>query len=262
MLKAIYTPVSGAVSQERVLEILSNNLANVNTTGFKGDSVTFKILEPEPEKHYRNPLPPANYKVDLDHLMPLRGNEVSYVGVSGVHRDNTQGPAINTRNPTDLMINGRGYFSVHTPQGVRYTRDGGFSLSQDGVLTTKTGHPILGQKGNVYLRSNQFYVNTRGEIYQDGELVDRLAIYDFSKPEALERAGENLLFYNGSDKGRSLLKQPSVSQGQLEGSNVNAIKSMTAMILAHRFYEAYQKAVSNYDSMMEKSSNTIGEVRA
>lgn len=261
-MKGIFTPLSGAVAQERVLEVLSNNLANLNTTGFKGDSVTFEVLNPEPEKNYKTPLPPANYKVNFDDLMPLIGNEIKYVGVSGIERDLTQGPVINTRNKTDLMIEGKGYFTVMTTEGVRYTRDGSFSLNSDGVLTNKAGHPIQGEKGSIYLRSGQFDVNHLGEVYQDGQLIDRLLIVDIPDARALERAGGNLLIFGGTEDGIARIDAPVIRQGQLEGSNVNAIKSMTSLIMAHRSFEAYQRAVKNYDSMMEKSSNTIGEVRA
>ncbi len=261
MLKSIYTPVSGALAQERVLEIISNNLANLNTVGFKGDSVTFEQLLPEPEKKYVDPLPPANYKVDLEKLSPLRGNEVAYVGISGIHRDTTQGPAISTHNPTDFMIEGEGMFAVQTPDGIRYTRSGAFELNSDGVLTTKAGHPVLGIKGNIFLRSAQFEVNGHGEIYQDGELVDRLQLYKVADQSALERVGENYFLYGGAPQDLAVQTNPSVRQGFLEGSNVNAIKNLTAMILAHRSFEAYQKAVSNYDQIMEKTSNSIGDVR-
>ena len=96
MQKSIYTPLSGAIAQERVLDILANNLANTHTVGFKSEQVSFKLLEPEPRRNYKDPLPPANYKIPFEELLPLRGNELSYVGVSGVSRDMSQGSAIHT----------------------------------------------------------------------------------------------------------------------------------------------------------------------
>ena len=262
MLKSIYTPVSGALTQERVLEVISNNLANMNTAGFKGDHVGFEVLLPEPNKRYQDPLPPANYKVDLEKMMPLRGNEVAYVGVSEIKRDETQGPAISTSNPTDMMVEGKGMFVVQTPEGTRYTRNGNFSLSPEGVLTTKAGDPVLGQKGHVAVRSGQFEVNTLGEVYQDGRMVDRLQVMEFSEQANLERVGDNYFIFGGSPDQMQPGQNYGVRQGYIEGSNVNAVKNLTAMILAHRSYEAYQKAVSNFDQMMEKSSNSIGEIRA
>ena len=261
MLKSIYTPLSGAVASERVLEIIANNLANVSTTGFKGEKVSFKLLDPEPYKNYKDPLPPANYKVPFEELMPFRGNEVAYVGVSGVSRDMTQGSPIATKNPLDVMIEGKGFFSVHTKEGVRYTRNGAFSLSQDGALVDKNGFPVLGEKGNIFLHGQNININHLGEVYQDGELIDTLIVKDFKNPTNLEKVGMNHFLYNGLEEEVVTVEYPSVKQGFLESSNVNAIKNLTDMILAHRSYEAYQQAIKNYDSMMEKSNNTLGEVQ-
>lgn len=262
MLKAIYSPMSGALAQEKVLEIIANNLANANTVGFKGDTVTFKLLNPEPEKNYQSPLPPANYKVDLNSLGPLRGNDIAYVGVSGIERDESQGPVMQTGNPTDLMIEGEGLFAVHTPEGIRYTRSGQLAISPDGVLMTPSGHPVLGEKGMVSVQAGKFEVNRLGEIYQNDQLIDRIPVYKFEDQAQLERAGTNLWFYGGPESGRTPNTEAFVMQGALEGSNVNAMKNLTSMIVAHRSYEAYQKAISNYDKMMDISNNQLGAVRA
>lgn len=261
MLKNIYTPVSGALSQERVLEIISNNLANVNTVGFKGDQVAFELLEPEPDRNYKSPIPPANYKVSMDQVMPFKGNEMAYVGIADVSRDRSQGPAISTRNSTDLMIEGEGLFQVSTTEGMRYTRAGNLNISPDGALVTTAGHPIMGEKGPIHVRSNQFDINANGEVYQDGQLLDRIQLFKPQQESQLERVGSNYFINNGPEEAMERVGTPRMTQGFLEGSNVNAIKSLTAMIVAHRSYEAYQKAISNYDHMMEKSSNVLGEVR-
>lgn len=262
MLKAIYSPMSGALAQEKVLEIIANNLANANTVGFKGDTVTFKLLTPEPEKNYQSPLPPANYKVDLNSIAPLKGNDIAYVGVAGIERDESQGPAVQTGNPTDLMIEGDGMFEVNTPEGVRYTRSGQLSISPDGVLMTPAGHPVLGEKGMIALQAGKFEVNRLGEVYQNDQLIDRIPVYKFDDQSQLERSGMNLWFYGGPEEGKNVNPQALISQGALEGSNVNAMKNLTSMIIAHRSYEAYQKAISNYDKMMDISNNQLGVVRA
>ena len=262
MLKAIYSPMSGAIAQEKVLEIIANNLANANTVGFKGDQVTFKLLNPEPEKNYKSPLPPANYKVDLTEQFPLHGNDIAYVGVAGIHRDESQGPAIQTNNPTDLMIEGEGMFAVHTEEGIRYTRSGQLSISADGVLMTPAGHPVVGEKGVITVKGGKFEVNRLGEVYQNNNLVDRIPVYKFKDTEQLERSGMNLWFYGGPDDGKVVNRDANISQGSLEGSNVNAMKNLTSMIIAHRSYEAYQKTISNYDKMMDISNNQLGTVRA
>ncbi|MCX6129923.1 MAG: flagellar hook-basal body protein [Proteobacteria bacterium] len=262
MLKNIYTPLAGAISQERALETIANNLANVNTVGFKGDSVTFTLQNPEPFKNYPDPLPPANFKQDLGDVFPLHGNDMSYVGIAAMERDFSQGSAITTHNPYDVMLEGKGFLSAQTPEGVRYSRAGDLTVSQDGVLVTKQGDPVLGEKGLIYVRGTQFEINSLGEVFQDGQLMDKLKIVDFAKPKELERVGANYYHFGGRDEDIIPAKDARVRQGFLEASNVNSIKSLTSMIVAHRSYEAYQKAVANYDKMMEKSSNSIGDVRA
>lgn len=262
MQNSIYTPLSGAIAQERLLDVIAHNLANVNTPGFKGKTVSFSLVEPEPQKNYSDPHPPAPFKRDISEVYPLVGNDIAYAGVSAdVRDDDSQGPAGITHSPTDIMIEGRGMFLVQTPDGDRYTRAGNFTLNPNGVLTTQAGHPVQGERGAIVLRSQKFEVNRLGEVYQDGQLVDRLLVYDFPHDASLERTGQNYFYFEGPNEHRLRVDAPSMRQGFLEGSNVNAMKNLTAMILAHRSYEAYQKAVSNFDKMMDKSSNTLGEVR-
>jgi flagellar basal-body rod protein FlgF len=262
MLKNIYTPLAGAISQERALEAIANNLANVNTVGFKGDSVTFSLQEPEPFKNYPDLIPPANYKEDISNVFPLRGNDMSYVGIAALERDFSQGPAVNTENRYDLMLEGEGFFSVQTDKGLRYMRAGDLTVSPEGALVSKQGDPILGEKGAIFVRGTEFTVNTQGEVFQDGQLIDKLKIVSFRNPKELERVGQNYYHFGGPPEDLRSPTKMAVRQGFLEASNVNAVKNLTAMIIAHRSYEAYQKAVSNYDQMMEKSSNSIGDVRA
>lgn len=261
MLKNIYTPLSGAIAQERAIEVIANNLANINTTGFKGDKVTFTLQNPDPYPNYKSPIPPANYKVGFKDLMHLKGNDLNYAGVAGMERDDSQGPALVTNNPYDLMIEGEGYFKVQTNEGARYTRSGDITLSSDGALVTKSGDPILGDKGVIFLRDGEFKINRAGEVYQGDQLIDKIQLFKFDDKDLIERTGQNYLYYTGAESGVLRVENPAIRQGLLEGSNVNAMKNMTAMIIAHRAYEAYQKAVKNYDSMMEKSSNSVGAVR-
>jgi flagellar basal-body rod protein FlgG len=261
MEKAIYTPLAGAIAQERVLEMIANNMANVNTVAFKGDRATFTLQEPEPEKRYDSPLPPANYKVAMENLLYQRGDDIFNVGVADVSRDLSQGPAVQTQNPTDVMIEGEGFFKVQTPDGERYTRAGNFTLNRDGILSTSEGFPVMGEKGDILVHGPGFQINDSGEVWQDGHMVDRIQLVKFDDDKALDRAGMNLFQYAGTPEGVKKAAS-SMRQGFIEGSNVNAIKNLTDMIIAHRSYEAYQKAVQNYDKMMDKSSNAIGEVRA
>ncbi len=261
MLKSIYTPLSGAIAQERALEIIANNLANANTNAYKAEKVTFRKLVAEPFKNYATPLPPANYKVDLEDVMPLKGNEIAYVGVDQVYKDMTKGGEQITGNPLDVMLDSEGFLVVNTPQGERLTRDGALTINSNGILTSKNGDPILGERGNIVVNGQNFEITVNGEIYENDRFVDKLLVKNVSDAAQLEKVGGNLYFYGGPEEEMNTLKFPQVIQGSLERSNVNVVESLANMILAHRSYEAYSKALKNYDSMMEKSSNTIGEVR-
>ena len=158
------------------------------------------------------------------------------------------------------MLQGDGCLEVQTAEGAPYTRAGDLSLSNDGILTTKMGDPVQGEKGLIYVRSTDFEINKQGEIFQDGQLVDKLKLVAFDNKKELEKVGNNYYYFGGDESTIKNAGNLQVQQGFLEGSNVNAIKSMTSMIVAHRSYEAYQKAVSNYDKVMDKSSNVIGQV--
>jgi flagellar basal-body rod protein FlgG len=187
---------------------------------------------------------------------------MAYVGVADIIRDSAQGPAISTGNPTDLMIEGEGFLRVQTPDGERYTRNGVLSVSPDGILTSSDGYPVMGDKGDIVLKGSSFQINDQGEVWQNGHLADKLKVFTFANETQLERVGLNYFYYGGEPEGVKPVALPHVRQGFLEGSNVNAIKNLTDMIVAHRSYEAYQKAVSNYDQIMQRSSNSIGEVKA
>ena len=126
---------------------------------------------------------------------------------------------------------------------------------------TPGGQPILGEKGVITVATGKFEVNRLGEVYQNNQFVDRIPVHKFSNPSELERSGMNLWFYGGPDAGKTINRDAGISQGSLEGSNVNAMKNLTSMIVAHRSYEAYQKAISNYDKMMDISNNQLGSLR-
>ena len=149
MLKNIYAPLSGGLAQEKVLEIIANNLANANTSGFKEEQVTFRAMSADPWPSYPSTLPPQPYKMDMKELYPLRGNEMGYVALADVSTSFQQGTLSQTSNPLDVALQGDGMFAVNTPFGERFTRDGSFTLSPEGVLTTKNGAMVQGTSGVI-----------------------------------------------------------------------------------------------------------------
>lgn len=260
MLKNVYTPLSGALAQERVFEILANNLANANTVGFKEENVTFKLLTPEVDAHRSPPMPVANYTSSWQDLYPTHGNEMKYVGVSGVSRNDAMGSAIVTKNPLDVMIESQGYLAVNTTDGLRYTRNGSLAVNPDGILVDKFGSPVSGSNGSIVLGNSKVMINSHGEIYQEGEYIDRLLVFTIEDPRHLEKVGNNYYHYNGPEEMRVEANSPQIQQGVLESSNVNTIKNLTNLILAHRSYEAYQKSIKSYDNIMEKANSSLARV--
>lgn len=249
----------GGVLQERVIEIISNNLANINTTAFKEDEIAFKAHETDPWPSYKTPHPPAPFKLQMDEQYPLKGNEISYVTLSEIKTTHIQGSLQKTANETDLAIQGEGFFEVMTPFGERLTRDGGFRISSDGNLMTKNGYMVQGENGPITgLTGESLKVLPSGEVYSGNRFIDKLKVVAFNDKGSLERLGENLWTHNGSPD--NIIKaNPEITQGYLESSNVNPMKNLTNLIIAHRTYEALQKTVKAHDETMQ-NANKISEL--
>jgi flagellar basal-body rod protein FlgF len=261
MVRNIYGPLSGGVAQEKVLEILSNNIANANTTGFKEEQVSFAALESNPWPSYKSPLPAAPFKTDMRAVFPLHGNEMGYSALANVSTSHVQGGLRETGNDLDAAIQGDGFFTVNTPFGERFTRDGSFSLTPDGTLTTKTGAVVQGERGPISGLSGQnVKILPGGEVYAGSEFVDKLKVVAFEDTKTLQKLGDNLFVHDGAPENRKPATGQ-VSQGYLESSNVNPMRNLTNMIVAHRTYEALQKAVKSHDDSMQLSANRIGEVQ-
>ncbi|MEN9809918.1 MAG: hypothetical protein RLZZ488_1485 [Pseudomonadota bacterium] len=260
MLKNIYAPLSGGMVQERVLEILANNVANMNTTGFKEEQVTFAALEANPWNSYPNALPPAQFKLDMREIYPLHGNEMGYVTLSNVETSHIQGGLKRTGVNTDLAVQGNGFFTINTPFGERFTRDGSFALTPEGTLVTKNGASVMGERGAITgLSEGNLRILPDGEVYNGDKFVDKIKITAFNDNKLLQRLGDNLFVHDGPPE-NLVQSKGELTQGYLESSNVNPMKNMANMIIAHRTYEALQKAVKSYDNTMQLSAQKVGEV--
>lgn len=261
MLRNIFGPLSGGIGQERVLEVLANNIANANTTAFKEDEVTFSSLAANPWPNYSNPLPPAPFKKDMSDVFPLHGNDMNYVAVSDVQTTFKQGSLQKTENPLDLAVEGEGFFSIQTPFGERFTRDGSFTLTPDGMLATKNGFIVQGENGAISgLKEGDVKILDSGEVYNGDKYIDKIKVTAFADNSLLQRLGSNLFVHDGPPD-NIVVPMGRVSQGYLESSNVNPMKNMTSMIIAHRAYEALQKTIKAHDETMHLSSTKIGETQ-
>lgn len=261
MLKNIYAPLSGGTAIERKIEIISNNLANVNTNGFKEELITFESQKPNPWPSYANPLPPAHYKMDMRELWPLRGNEMEYTVVGEVKTDFSQGGMRETGSRLDAALEGDGFFAVMTPFGERFTRDGSFTLNSDGMLMTRNGGIVQGEKGAIVgLSEGNVRILPTGDVYAGEAFVDRIRTVSFTDNKQIQKLGENVFVHDGPPS-NTQPSQARIAQGFVETSNVNPMKNLTNLIVAHRTYEALQKAIRAHDDTMQMTNTKVAEVQ-
>jgi flagellar basal-body rod protein FlgF len=248
MSDAVYQATAGALIQQYRLDILSNNLANVNTVGFKEDRAYFRLLETEPMAL------PGEDGDAMPTMEPVLSGDPSleyYVNFS-------QGPLRQTGNPLDLAIEGDGFFNVQSPEGVKYTRKGNFVLGENGLLTTSDGYPVLGQSGNIQLEEGgTVTIDQEGNIQVDGDTVDSILVTRFPDSQNLQKVGES--FFMALDNGASAIPSEkfAMMQGYVELANVEPVRGMVDMIDTLRTFEAYQKILETLD---EVDSQVVGDV--
>lgn len=243
MLRGIYIAGSGMLAESVRQEVVANNLANALTTGYKRTDVA---AEPFKEFLVRNMAMPGQPEIGPINM----GSQISKLDVVA-----KQGPLKSTGNPLDLALVGDGWFSVRTPAGTRYTRDGSFSVSADGTLVTKEGHAVLGQNGPLRVASGSpVGITQDGTVSQDGRVVGRLDITALT-PASIAKEGDNLV--SGTPGGTTTAR---VRQGFLEGSTVNVVSEMVELIRVVRSFEANQKAVQSQDETLGQAISKVGVV--
>lgn len=240
MIKGIYASAVGMIPNKLKIEIISNNLANIDTTGFKKDNVFIRILE--------------NAALDIN---KSGGDELSGLWVAK-YTSFEQGSLRQTGNPLDIALNGKGFFVVQTPNGLRYTRNGSFTIAEDGTVVNSNGHALLGSSGVIRfpditkLESLEIKITKNGEIYVGDRLIDKIRVAWFEDLSKLKKEGSNYFFVEESPSEIELTKEFEIFQGFLEGSNVNAIEELVKMIEASKIYEANYKMVQHQDETLAK----------
>jgi flagellar basal-body rod protein FlgG len=223
---------------QKLMDITANNIANVNTTGFKSDSVSFNDM-------YQREL--GFNKEYFDGIGTL-GSGPTF---TGQYSDFSVGSMQQTSNPLDVAITTQnGMFAVNTPQGTRYTRDGSFKRAPDGTLTNISGYPVLDSQGNsIVLPQGQLSIADNGEMEVDGKAVAKLGIYDGT----FAKEGENLWSAPDATADAS----PAMKQSYLEGSNVNPMMAMIDMIKINRAIEMAQKSIQSEDDSSGKLISSL-----
>jgi len=259
MLKGLYTAYTGMINEQNRMDVLSNNLANADTIGFKKEGATSQSFDS---------LLVDKIKDDSEYIRQARriGKINPGVKVGEGYTDYSQGSFQVTNNTYDLAIGGKGFFTVEFTNkagetSTLYTRDGNFDVTNDGYLVTTDGDYVLGKGGNkIKIDPTQDVVfNEAGEIYQNDKKVAQLQLTDFEDYNYLEHYGEN---YYTPVEGATLTDATdcSINQGYLEVSNVSIVSEMVQMISVSRQYEANQKIIQTYDSSLEIAVNQLGKV--
>jgi flagellar basal-body rod protein FlgF len=229
------------VRATRELEVVSHNLANSSTAGFKRELLNnWQLTSPE-------------------HSLAGHPEAANYVDVRS--RDFNQGSIHETGRETDLAIQGPGFFKVQTPRGVRYTRNGSFHLSSDFELITKEGYLVLGKDGPITLdsRDKQFGIDSEGGIHLDKNLADRVYVVDFPNSQDLRADGQTYLV-PGPLAGEAMeAKDARLHQGSIEESNVDLVAESIALVDIHRRYEGYLKVLETFAASDRKVVEEIGQ---
>ncbi|GHV75273.1 flagellar basal body rod protein FlgG [Spirochaetia bacterium] len=271
MIRGWYTGASGMRAQQWKLDAVANNLANVDVNGYKKDLAVHKAF-PEmlmrrmnDDGVYRHPFGSADEA-------PIVGKLGTGVELNELYTDFQQGSMKETENDFDIALDGKGFFTVMTPWGERYTRNGAFILGKEGYLETKEGYPVMGENGPLQVKANNFQVDKEGGVWinaayadpallvgrenntwDDTVLLDKLKLVDFDLDRYLQKQGSSL--YRATDtSGEAQIMErgqsPRVVQGFVETSNVDPVLEMVQMIEVNRAYEANQKVIQSEDSML------------
>ena len=251
----LYINLSGIVSEGKKMDIVTNNLANINTVGYKSEGLVFGDFLSQKAISAEN----AGDK------MPLADNQYPIMLYS--FNNFSQGALKHTGNRLDLAIQGDGFFAVKTPNGVKYTRNGAFSLNGDEQIVTQEGFPVLGTNGKpiaITERGSDITIAKNGIINilnpqtDENEYAGQIGIVDFKNPELLSRNGGNLFSVNKKSGKPALNDNADIEQGYLEESNVNEIKNMVELIDIDQTRTTMMNVLKSYSQVDSTAINTVG----
>jgi flagellar basal-body rod protein FlgG len=266
-------------AQQWRLDAVANNLANVDVDGYKRDMAAFKafpellVRRQDDDGVYGHPFGSAD-------AAPVVGKMGTGVELNELYTSFEQGPLKETQSDFDIALDGKGFLTVATPWGERYTRNGSFQLGKEGYLETKEGYPVLGEKGPLKVKANNFQVDKDGRVWinaayaedpglmisrenntwEETALLDTLRIVDFEIDRYLEKQGSSLYRESDTSGPARIMEEgarPAVIQGFVEGSNVDPVVEMVQMIEVNRAYEANQKIIQTEDAALGTLINQV-----
>jgi flagellar basal-body rod protein FlgG len=253
-MRDLYIALSGAIALEKNLTVVANNLANVNTAGFKQDRAVFQSFLPKivPSAIEASVAP----EVDLPPPPSDPFGDKVFARMAMTYVDFSQGQLRETLNPLDLSIEGPGFFVIATDEGERYTRAGSFHLSPQGELITAQGWPVQGAGGAIQLNSANAAVAEDGTIVVDGQQSGRVRVVQFDDQRVLDKVGGNLFALAAPEaqpRNTDADDQVRVRQNVLEYSNVNPVEELVRLIKIERSYEMTEKAIAMIDQAYQST---------
>ncbi len=264
MVKGLYTAWTGMINEQNRLDILSNNLANADTNGYKKEGATNQTFADELA---------IKIKDTSAYGLPQGLGRMSMgVHIGETYTDYAQGNYKVTEGRTDFALDGAGFFAIEYTDkagntSVKYTRDGAFVVNTAGYLVTKDGDYVLDPNGamngtagaRIQLDPNAvILVDERGNIFQNEVQVASIGVVDFEDYNYLAKFGENM--YDMVDGGVRIASEAKVDQGCIEASNVNVVSEMVNLITITRAYQAGQKVINAVDETLDKAVNQVGKV--
>ena len=257
MLRSLYTGWTGMYTQQKRLDVISNNMANATTVGYKKEFVTSQSFDELLTIKIRDNSEGWRRRSIGDITPGVKIGEVQY--------DYTQGSLRETNNPFDLGIEGNGFFKVNVVDKAgnvyeSFTRAGQFHMTADGYIVDANGNHLQSESGDfqVPVDAQQISIDVQGYVFADGVQFDKLSLTDFEDYDYLERYGEN--YFQPVEGATPMAATAQVYGGYLEASNVQVVREMVDLISFTRAYESNQKIVQAYDETLGKAVNDVGKL--
>ena len=247
MDRGLYTATSGGLRNMRQIDVTANNLANVNTVGYKAERLISR--QQQFSDTLASMIPGQSPQAQVDH------EQTPGVIDLATKTDFTPGPVSTTGNPLDVALRAHGqFFVVQTPNGEAYTRAGNFTLNAEGGLITPDGMPVLGEAGPITLPSGDTKITSSGTIVVDGQAATRLRVVEFADTSGLVRQ-EGVRFTRQGGPAPVAI-EAEVVPGAVEMANVETVEAMVEMISAQRAFEAYTKTAKTIDELNDRATRS------
>jgi flagellar basal-body rod protein FlgF len=245
MDNALYVGLSRQMVLRREMDIIANNIANLDTNGFKVEMLRQKTEPGSPAQTFGGPKP------------------VKFVAPDGIGRDFGQGVLVKTGATLDLAVDGQGFFQVQGKAGPGFTRDGRFTIDSTGKLVTQGGLPVLDEGGGeivIDAEKGPVAIGPDGSMSQGAERVGKIGVFAFANQGALEKTGDNL-YRNASNLAPEKAENATVRQGYLETSNVKPIIEISRMVEVNRAYETTSKMMDSTADLSRRSIERLGRIQ-